>query len=330
MSFTAWARCGALGVGLTAGACGGQVSAPSASALALAPQVEPTSRAEATPQTAARGAKGAASVDEPAGRLSVRSSAGCGKASPGPGPAALDVDGTSAHYILSLPPTYDGRTVYPLVFGLHGRNRTDRDCKDTDCRGLQSELGAKAVIVYMKSLGGTGWEHPEELELNVKFFQRMLSQVRQSSCVDENRVFVAGTSSGANFANILACRFGDEIRGVIPVAGRMPETEGCKGPVAALLIHGVDDDKITLPQGSAARDQYRTWSSCSDRSTPPVPALHARVAKTRESHECAEYAGCAPRSPVVWCEHSEGGYDGSTHGWPNFGGEAIADFIARF
>jgi len=31
---------------------------------------------------------------------------------------------------------------------------------------------------------------------------------------------------------------------------------------------------------------------------------------------------------VVWCEHSEGGYDGTTHGWPLFGGDQIWAFVS--
>jgi hypothetical protein len=49
----------------------------------------------------------------------------------------------------------------------------------------------------------------------------------------------------------------------------------------------------------------------------------------RESHECADYQGCSG-PPVRWCEHSEGGYDGSTHGWPTFGGQEIWDFVSGF
>jgi hypothetical protein len=40
-----------------------------------------------------------------------------------------------------------------------------------------------------------------------------------------------------------------------------------------------------------------------------------------------QYPGCDARKSVVWCEHSEGGYDGSTHGWPLFGGQQIWEFV---
>ena len=32
--------------------------------------------------------------------------------------------------------------------------------------------------------------------------------------------------------------------------------------------------------------------------------------------------------PPGWCEHSEGGYDNSTHGWPRVGGQLVHDFTA--
>ena len=60
---------------------------------------------------------------------------------------------------------------------------------------------------------------------------------------------------------------------------------------------------------------------------PPVNELHDRVVATLESHECADYDGCDAGLPVRWCEHSEGGYDGSTHGWPDFGGDEIWAFV---
>ena len=32
---------------------------------------------------------------------------------------------------------------------------------------------------------------------------------------------------------------------------------------------------------------------------------------------CVDAPTCATDYPVRWCEHSEGGYDGTTHGWPS-------------
>jgi hypothetical protein len=40
---------------------------------------------------------------------------------------------------------------------------------------------------------------------------------------------------------------------------------------------------------------------------------------------CVDYQGCSA-APVRWCEHSYGGYDNSTHGWPPVGGELFWEF----
>ena len=43
---------------------------------------------------------------------------------------------------------------------------------------------------------------------------------------------------------------------------------------------------------------------------------------------CADADGCAADYPVRWCEHSEPGYDGSTHGFPIFGGPEAWSFVS--
>lgn len=254
-------------------------------------------------------------------------SAGCGMAAPASGSLEVDVQGQAAKYIVSLPPGYDPQTPYPLGFGFHGRNRTGPDCQNGDCAGFQSVMQDQAILVYMTSLGGTGWEGEGERELNVEFFQKVLDELSATACVDEARVFAAGTSSGAHFVNILGCRFGDRLLAVAPVAGYLPEKDGCVGEVAALVIHGFKDPHVPINNGEEAREFWRSRNGCSDQTVPAIPEVHAAVEAAPETHACAVYEGCMPGLPVVWCEHSEGGYDDSTHGWPLFGGQQIWEFV---
>ena len=254
-------------------------------------------------------------------------SAGCGLDNPPSGSLSLSVQGQDAQYVVSIPASYDPLVAYPLGFAFHGRNRTGPQCQAGDCAGFQSVMEDQAVLVYMTSLGGTGWEGDTERDLNVAFFEAVLALLKETYCIDVGRIFVAGTSSGAHFTNILACRYGDELSAAAPVAGFMPETTGCVGNVAALVIHGVDDYHVTFASGEEARDFYLMQNGCTNESVPPVAEAHNRVVMNRESHECVTYQGCDPAFPVVWCEHSEGGYDGSTHGWPLFGGQQIWDFV---
>ena len=241
-------------------------------------------------------------------------------------------------YIVSLPKSYDAAKPYPLGFAFHGRSRNHKDCQEHDCAGFQDVIGEQAVLVYMQSLrelgdGDSGWERPAERAGNLQFFELVRAQVEADYCVDERRVFLAGTSSGGNFANLLGCIHGDEFLAIAPVSGALKDPPLCQGAPAALVIHGIDDSHISIDKGEAARENYRLRSGCTVTTTPALGDMHAQVRAARdqkpsvETLACVDYAGCKPTSPLRWCEHSYGGWDGSTHGWPPSGGQVIWDFV---
>ena len=278
---------------------------------------EPTTSGGDTEST---GSSGSTGPGEPVG------SAGCGMV-PASGDLEMEVQGQKGKYIVSLPAGYDPAKPYPLGFAFHGRNRTGPNCHDGDCAGFQEVMKDEAVLVYMTSLGGTGWEGEGEREINVEFFNRVLDDLVAGACIDESRVFAAGTSSGAHFVNILGCRFGDRLLAIAPVAGYLPEKDGCVDSVAALVIHGFKDPHVPLSAGEEAREFWRARNGCGDEAVPSVAEVHDAAEAVPESHSCAVYQGCDAALPVVWCEHSEGGYDDSTHGWPLFGGQQIWEFV---
>jgi polyhydroxybutyrate depolymerase len=275
---------------------------------------------------------GDSGAEEPGAK--VEPVTGCGKVATG-GARELPIEGFDGLYYVSLPSTYDPERRYPLGFAFHGDSRNHYDCRAQDCYGFQSALGEEAVLVYMQSLREPstslegGWD--DERENNAAFFEAVLSSIEGEFCVDEERVFVAGTSSGAIFANLLGCRYGDRLLAVAPVAGSLPEHEGCRGTPAALLIHGVDDPHVPFESGEEARDFYLSQNGCSDSAEPDVASLHSEIREKRDADPtiediaCTDYQGCS--TPVRWCEHSYGGYDLSTHGWPPTGGELIRDFV---
>lgn len=271
------------------------------------------------------GTGGGSTVSDP-----VRSS-GCDGTAPQAGARTIQVDSQQGDYILSLPSGYDPGTTYPLGFAFHGFGRTHENCQGTDCAGFQSVMGEEAVLVYMKSFA-EGWEQNEIREQNVEFFVDVLNTTLAEACIDESRVFVAGTSSGAHFTNVLACRFGDRLQAAAPVAGYLPESENCVGQVAAVPIHGIDDPHVTFESGETARDFYLSQNGCSTTTEPDLGTMHSEIRASRDIQEtnygCVDYQGCDAGYPVRWCEHSQGGYDNSTHGWPSAGGQIIWDFVS--
>lgn len=269
---------------------------------------------------------------EDVGTDSSGSSAGCGlpAAFTGYRNLTLDVEGRAGQYILVMPEGYDPARAYPVAFAFHGSNRTHEDCWLRDCLGFYGAFQTDAIQVYMRSFAA-GWPDIAAREANVSFFAALLAKLKAELCVDQSRVMVTGTSSGAHFSNILACRFGDQLLGTAPVAGTLIESGSCVGRVGAVVVHGVDDTQVPFADGEEARDYYVERNGCDPVSVPPVAEVHSRIRASRDQmmsdSACADFQGCDDGYPVRWCEHSEGGYDNSTHGWPRSGGELVHDFF---
>lgn len=269
----------------------------------------------------------------PLGDRTPRPSAGCGIGSSTPpvGAQELISGGAEGRYIITVPRDYDPSLPYPLGFVFHGANNTEITCRSGgNCPGVQTALEGESIVVYPRSFG-TQWTQAER-DQNVAYFDDLLSRVKANYCVDERRVYAVGTSSGAHFVNILACRRGDDLLAVVPAAGERFETENCVGRVAALVIHGVAD-MVSVPfaKGEEARDGYAAQNECDEGPPPDLGTMHETVSAARAAematYGCVDYQGCRAGLPVRWCEHSEPGYDGTTHGFPVVGGTLAWEFV---
>jgi polyhydroxybutyrate depolymerase len=235
----------------------------------------------------------------------------------------MTIRGNRADYLVTLPASYSTTAPSPLIFGFHGRNRTYLQFEQVDASQIRTQLENRAVMVFPQSQGGTGWNFDAEVPPSLEFFEALYTQMVSNYCVDTSHVFAVGHSSGAYFADILACRYGDRFRAIGDVSGAVQDESrlNCVGSVAALLVHGETDTVVPFSGGMGMRDQYLSRNGCSPMTTPgPVSP-------------CVTYQGCEAGLPVAWCQHTEPTYtDAATgratnHGWPSFASQAIASFL---
>lgn len=249
----------------------------------------------------------------------VTPSAGCGNQNPPQGAASLTIRGAQADYLVTLPNGYSPDSPLPLVFGFHGRNRTHVQFQTVDASGIQAELGSRAIMVYMKSQGGPGWNFDAEVPPSVEFFDALYPRMLETYCVDTSSVFAVGHSSGGYFSIILACRYGSLLRGIGSIAGARQETMCTDERVAGMFIHGATDTVVANAGGRLARDQLIARNGCQMSTTPGGVS------------PCVAYDGCAPGFPVQWCEHQEPEYFdngvATNHGWPSFASRAVNQFF---
>jgi polyhydroxybutyrate depolymerase len=264
--------------------------------------------------------------DGPAGRP-AKPSAGCGKANPAMGSRTIMTGGQTGMFNVHLPTGYVATTPVPLGLGFHGFGNGACGPTTGECQGFAN---LPAVTVYMKSFSD-GWEQAPVLEQNITFFQDVVALMKNEYCIDENRIFVAGVSSGGQFVEYLACRFGDWLWQVTPVSASVvgaANTAACKGTPPILVIHGVTDMAGNYGQGVAQMFAKRNGCSANlpaGLAQAKIDLMAAFTAK-RDEHVCLDWDGCTA-NPVRFCISSQITYSGLTHGWPKVGGMLISDFL---
>jgi poly(3-hydroxybutyrate) depolymerase len=241
--------------------------------------------------------------------------------------------GQMGTYNVNLPTGYNSTTPQPLGFGFHGSGNPACGPTSGECRGFAM---LPAVTVYMKSLPGSpGWEQSNVLEPNITFFNDVLAVMKNEYCIDENRIFIAGVSSGGQFIEYLTCRYGDTLWQTTAVSASVVNAANmnCKGTPPALIIHGVTDMAGNYGQGVA--EMFAKRNGCSNMPPAMLAATYTDLrakfnAMPRvEEYKCLDWDACT-LAPVRICLHSQYTYTSNnvmlTHGWPRFGGQLIGEF----
>lgn len=203
-----------------------------------------------------------------------------------------NVTGMERTYQLYLPKNYNKSKPYRLFMIGHGCGGNDAPFK------LESVAKDQAIIVAMKSAESC---FVYEMGVEGPYFDKVLDEVSNDTCIDTNRVFVAGFSSGSWLTNMLGCARSNVIRAQGNASGGLPSLPACQGPIPAFMVHDEKDPVNAISGGERARDRILKINSCSNQTEPYE---HDDDPKTEAS--CVRYLGCKPGFPVIWCTTSKG------------------------
>ena len=226
--------------------------------------------------------------------------------------------------IVTFPDNYDGTTPVPMMFGFHGAGRTNQEFHDVDARTGGSAMEDNFVMVYIKA-AGSGWARSDVSRLDEAY-----NQITQNHCVDLNRVFATGHSSGAFFIEMLLCDGETRFSAVAPVAGSRV-CDGWDNPIPTLLIHGLNDNQRIGEDdtdGSKERSQYLAANGCDMTSTQYSGAMACNSIHNQAAVDngCVQYDGCS--QTFVFCNHNDLNYGDTNHGWPCFANQTMYDFLS--
>jgi poly(3-hydroxybutyrate) depolymerase len=163
--------------------------------------------------------------------------------------------------------------------------------------------------------GGACFEDGHADTPEVAYFDAVINEVSNNYCVNLEKVFVGGYSSGAWESVTLGLARGGVIRGIATGAGglRAERPMPSSVPLAAILLTGQGDgaNPIDGPTGSAAaRDWILQRNGCAGTATMPF---------TASDQNCVQYTGCPAAFPVVWCTPPGGHTEGSNQHWAAVG-----------
>jgi polyhydroxybutyrate depolymerase len=223
---------------------------------------------------------------------------GTGQLAAGDQDRTVTSGGQERTYVVHIPPAAADGEPLPVVVDYHGYS------EGGEIHAVHSALapfGDEQGFITVTP--DSGYEVPRwDVGLDsddVAMFGDMLDQVEAESCVDTNRVFVAGLSNGAFMTSSLACAHGDRIAAASPVAG-ITDPEGCAfdRPVPVIAFHGTEDTFVAFDGGLG--------SSVADL---PQPDGSGTLGEAPEGESGAEDAGSdlGPSIPDVaaaWAERN--------------------------
>jgi poly(3-hydroxybutyrate) depolymerase len=222
---------------------------------------------------------------------------------------------TNRVYYLDLPTGYDPARAYPLLFGgagCGGALTTNGDNGGFAVLPANNNQAIQIGLSYVWPEGsGPCFYDGVANTPDLPYFDSVLKEVEENYCVNRDRIFVGGFSSGGWLAYTLGLARGGVIRGISPAAGGLRSAANrppaANQPIAALLLTGENDtsNPATGPTGSdAARDHILALNGCQGTDTLPWA--------TCAGCGCVQYTGCPDAYPVIRCRppgqgHTDGG-----------------------
>lgn len=136
------------------------------------------------------------------------------------------VDGLPREALVYAPEKLDSPA--PVIFGFHGHGGSMRSASRTF---HFHELWPEAIVVYMQGVPTpgrltdpegkrNGWQHNQgdHNDRDLKFFDAVLTALKEKYKVDDKRIFASGHSNGGGFTYLLWLSRSDRLAGVVASA----------------------------------------------------------------------------------------------------------------
>jgi poly(3-hydroxybutyrate) depolymerase len=224
-------------------------------------------------------------------------------------------------YYVRLPANYDQTAPNRVVYigpGCGGNTATEvLQLHKTDMDGA-----ILVAVMPLPEFGGCFDETVNSVEY--PFFDALHKKIESSFCVDPDRQFYAGFSTGARLGYMLDCVFPDVLRATATIQGALPPIPPCKKhPIAMIVV--TDTTETGNPYAANVQAAQRVFgqNGCTGTFINPMPPTGCGAAcSTYDTGAaplpmtmmipgggCMKYAGCPADYPIVFCSSTNEGHD---------------------
>ena len=207
-------------------------------------------------------------------------------------------------YSLRTPANYDPTVAHPLLV-IYAAATHDRFRSEHFARLTKPATGRGFIVAYT--------DHYRMTPRRIESLARVVDDIAEDWCVDEQRIAVAGHSDGGTVANAIAILPGLRARNYViasSAAGMRAadlETYDCPAPRSVMVMHNSGDELFP----GFGRELAAWWAACNECD-----------GGASSNGSCMAYAACAGGDTTLYCER-EGGH----REWPH-DRQAILDFLA--
>ena len=230
----------------------------------------------------------------------------------------LQVGSLSRSYVLHVPSTHDGTKPAPLILDFHGIGGTGwGELSSSTYPAVTNPEGV--VMAFPDGLPGpigTGWNFGPCCVANVDdfgFVKAMVTNIRETTCIDSNRIYAVGVLTGGGMVYDLACQAADMFASVAPAAFDLVEetVNECNPsrPISEISFRGTADTRVPYAGGQLAGPWHADHvSSAPKRHSKSRAEIDQCTGdpSLADSNGCSSYSSCADGVEVILCTKQGG------------------------
>lgn len=215
----------------------------------------------------------------------------------------------------------------PVLFGFHGCGSGNYgNAQRTEYTDFieGNVFGTEYVVaIPLSSSTGGCWSYGQDMPRVKALYDDLVN----NHCVDLDRVFATGHSSGAQF--IVEMLKGSNsadashlnFKGMAPVAA---SSFNHSTSMAVMYIQG-QNDTVRGGSGKDVVDDFVAANMCAANSAAYTGVNGCTSDNTQVNPGCVAYDQCSV--PTVWCSHNDPAYTNTSHGIPCFAAQGMDYFF---